>query len=85
MSNKDRQPTSAKPSNTTEHITLELKQEHEDGSATYVFQMTKDLSELCGEYGLKLLLFCGVLGKTPGSVLRELEREIDMMLELQDG
>ena len=73
----------AKTSNTTEHIALELKQEHEDGSATYVFQMTKDLSELCGEYGLKLLLFCGVLGKNPDSVLRELERDVETMVGLE--
>lgn len=64
-------------------ITLELKQEHEDGSATYVFQMTKGLSELCGEYGLKLLLFCGILGKNPDSVLRELGRDVETMVGLE--
>lgn len=58
--------------------------EHDDGSATYTFEMTKDLSELCGEYGLKLLLFCGVLGKNPDSVLRELERDVEIMVGLED-
>lgn len=43
---------------------LEVK-EHEDGSATYTFDLSRDLSELCGAFGLKLLMYCGALGKSP--------------------
>ena len=65
-------------------IGLELKQEHEDGSATYDTEMTQDMHTLCVVYGFKLLLYCGILGKSPDSVLGELTKEITMMEELED-
>lgn len=56
--------------------------EHEDGSATYTFDMTQEVADICGEYGLKLLLYCGALGKSPeyafdllGEELRKLVAE----------
>ena len=39
--------------------------EHEDGGATYTFDMTDEMSDICGELGLKLLLYCGALDKSP--------------------
>ena len=39
--------------------------EHEDGSATYTFDMTDEMSDICGSLGLKLLLYCGALDKSP--------------------
>ena len=56
--------------------------EHEDGSVTYTFEMTQEVADICGEYGLKLLMFCGALGKSPeyafdllGEELRKLVAE----------
>ena len=39
--------------------------EHEDGGATYTFDMTDEMSDICGALGLKLLLYCGALDKSP--------------------
>ena len=39
--------------------------EHEDGGATYTFDMTDEMSDICGSLGLKLLLYCGALDKSP--------------------
>ena len=39
--------------------------EHEDGGATYTFDMTDQMSDICGSLGLKLLLYCGALDKSP--------------------
>ena len=39
--------------------------EHEDGGATYTFDMTDEMSDICGELGLKLLLYCGALDRSP--------------------
>ena len=66
-------------------IRMELKQEHDDGSATYDTEMTQDMHTLCVVYGFKLLLYCGILGKSPDSVLEALAKEIATMEELQDG
>lgn len=41
-------------------ITLEEVKEHEDGDATYVFDMNEAAEKSVMEEGLKLLLFCGV-------------------------
>ena len=56
--------------------------EHEDGSVTYTFEMTQEVADICGEYGLKLLMYCGALGKSPeyafdilGEELRKLVTE----------
>lgn len=46
---------------TTEVVDVE---DHEDGSATYTFDMPKAMAEMCGNLGLKLLLFCGAAGKS---------------------
>jgi hypothetical protein len=39
--------------------------EHEDGGATYTFDMTDQMSDICGALGLKLLMYCGALDKSP--------------------
>ncbi len=36
--------------------------DHEDGSATYTFDMTEEISKICSEMGLKLLLYSGMTG-----------------------
>ena len=41
-------------------ITLERVKEHENGDATYTFDMTEAAEKSVMEEGLKLLLFCGV-------------------------
>ena len=41
-------------------ITLEHVKEHENGDATYVFDMTDAAERSVMQEGLKLLLFCGV-------------------------
>lgn len=63
---------------------MELKQEHEDGSATYETEMTQDMADLCIEYGFNLLLYCGILGRSPESLLAGLAKEITTMEELRD-
>ena len=47
--------------------------EHEDGSATYTFDMTDEMSDICGSLGLELLLYCGALDKSPTFVFDWLE------------
>jgi hypothetical protein len=59
-----------------EHVTLEFIDEHEDGSASYGINMTKELSEKCHNYGLRLVLYCGALGCSPADILRDMERQI---------
>jgi len=41
-------------------IKLEQVKEHENGDATYVFDMTEAAEKSVMEEGLKLLLFCGL-------------------------
>ena len=41
-------------------ITLERVKEHENGDATYTFDMSEAAEKSVMEEGLKLLLFCGV-------------------------
>lgn len=36
--------------------------EHEDGSATYTFDLDEDTTKLAQELGLKLMLYCGFSG-----------------------
>lgn len=61
---------------------VEMK-EHEDGSATLTFDMTEEVSEICGELGLKLLLYCGILNKSPEYAFELLGKEIDLMTKEQ--
>lgn len=42
------------------YIGVEKVTEHEDGSATYTFQMSDEAAGNIQELGLKLILFCGV-------------------------
>jgi len=49
--------------------------EHEDGGATYTFDMSSNVSEICGELGLKLLLYCGMCQVSPESVFEKLADE----------
>jgi len=58
---------------------------HGDGSATYTFDMTDDMHHLCGELGLKLLLYCGILNRSPEYVFELLGEEIDSMLARHKG
>jgi len=55
--------------------------EHEDGGATYTFDMTDEMSRVCGEVELKLLLYCGMLEKSPEFVFNMLGDMIHKMLE----
>lgn len=57
---------------------------HEDGSATYTFDMTENVSLICGELGLKLLLYCGMLEKSPEYAFELLGAEIDSMLKKEE-
>lgn len=41
-------------------ITLERVEEHENGDATYTFDMTEAARDVILEDGLKLMLYCGV-------------------------
>lgn len=41
-------------------IELVETRENEDGSAVYSFDLSPDVNRMCGELGLKLLLWCGV-------------------------
>ena len=41
-------------------ITFEHVKEHENGDATYTFDMTETARDAVLEEGLKLLLYCGV-------------------------
>lgn len=42
------------------YIELVETKENEDGSAVYSFDLSPDVNRMCGELGLKLLLWCGV-------------------------
>jgi hypothetical protein len=45
--------------------------EHEDGSATYTFDMTEDERRLCVEAGITWMMVAGITGVTPEKVLEE--------------
>lgn len=62
---------------------IELVEEiaHEDGSITYTFDMTEEISKLCGELGLKLLLYSGALNKSPEYAFELLGKEIETMIK----
>lgn len=45
--------------------------EHEDGSATYTFDMTEEERRMCVEAGIVWMLVAGITGATPESVLQD--------------
>jgi len=59
-------------------------EEHEDGSATYTFDMTEDAANVCTEVGLKVLLYCGILKKSPEYVFEVLSAEIYNMFKVNE-
>jgi len=49
--------------------------EHENGDATYVFEMDDDSAKIVTELGIKLLLYCGACGVSTQEVFDELLQE----------
>lgn len=49
--------------------------EHENGDATYVFEMDDDSAKIATELGLKLLLYCSASGRSTQEVLDSLVQE----------
>lgn len=49
--------------------------EHEDGSATYTFDLTEDERRIMAEQGLLWGIVAGITGETPVSVLTRWQRE----------
>ena len=45
--------------------------EHEDGSATYTFDMTEEERRICTEQGILWMIVAGATGVTPESVMRK--------------
>ena len=45
--------------------------EHEDGSATYTFDMTEEERKICTEQGILWMIVAGATGVTPASVLEK--------------
>lgn len=43
-------------------IGVEKVEDHEDGSATYTFEMDGEATKLAQEVGLQFILYCGVSG-----------------------
>lgn len=43
--------------------------EHEDGSATYTFDMTEQERRMCVEQGILWMLVSGITGETPQSLM----------------
>jgi len=50
---------------------------HEDGSATYTFDMDQESSDLLTEVGLKLILLCGAAGVDTEEVFDYLRNKAD--------
>jgi hypothetical protein len=46
--------------------------EHEDGSATYTFDLNDKTAALAQELGLKLLLYCGATGTSVDYVFKNI-------------
>lgn len=51
--------------------------EHENGDATYVFEMSRAEADTFNEIGIRLVLFCHVAGVTTEDVFKDLRRKID--------
>ena len=45
--------------------------EHEDGSATYTFDMTEEERRICTEQGILWMIVAGATGATPEGIMRE--------------
>ena len=45
--------------------------EHEDGSATYTFDLTEEERRICTEQGILWMIVAGATGVTPESVMRK--------------
>ena len=45
--------------------------EHEDGSATYTFDMTEEERRICTEQGILWMIVAGATGVTPEGIMRE--------------
>ena len=44
------------------HMTVEKVIEHDDGSATYTFEMSHKTTQSMAQYGLELILICAAYG-----------------------
>jgi len=63
---------------TDEKFMMELADitDHEDGSATYAFNVSHGVNEIINELGLKLLLYCSIAQKSTDSVFEALIAEL---------
>ena len=60
--------------------------EHEDGSATYTFDLTDDERRIMAEQGLLWGIVAGITGETPISVLERWQREqaLDELVDIAE-
>jgi len=56
------------------NIGVEKVTEHEDGSATYMFEMDDKAVKLVQEVGLQFIMYCGASGV-------DIQQALDMILE----
>jgi hypothetical protein len=59
-------------------IEVDKVEEHEDGSATYTFDLDDNASKLVQEIGLKFVLYCAASGV-------DVESALNMILEKREG
>ena len=60
--------------------------EHEDGSATYTFDLTDDERKIMAEQGLLWGIVAGITGESPVSVLARWKREqaLDELVDIAE-
>ena len=58
-------------------IEVSYVKEHEDGGATYGFDLDEESAVVVAELGLKLLLYCHACGKETQEVLDGLAQEVE--------
>lgn len=75
LTQEDIEEVSTTPTNKP-YIEVVEVQEHEDGSATYTFDMDEKTSKATSELGLKFLLYLGVTGMTPDKVFDLMLKEV---------
>ena len=46
----------------THHLAVEKVVEHDDGGATYTFEMSHETTQSMAQYGLELILICAAYG-----------------------